>query len=124
MRLATRTALAAFVAATLSLLVIGVVFQLVFTRILFDRVDTQLEERADVAPILAAIAELDDHKRALIARVMEEERQLTERTDRYWREIDRENDRFDTRDKLVQAIRDASVASLAASELADVRSGE
>ncbi len=59
-----------------------------------------------------SVAELDDHKRALIARVMEEERQLSERTNRYWNEIDRGNLQFDTREKVVQAIRDTSVASL------------
>ena len=56
MRLATRTGLAAFAAATLSLLLIGVLFQGQFTRILLDRIDAQLEERAATAPILAAIA--------------------------------------------------------------------
>ena len=61
-----------------------------------------------------SVAELEDHKKALIARVMEEERQLTERTDRYWNEIDRKNLQFDTREKLVQAIRDASTASIIA----------
>ena len=56
MRLATRTGLAAFAAATLSLLVIGVLIQGRFTHILLDRIDAQLEERAATAPILAAIA--------------------------------------------------------------------
>jgi insulysin len=49
-------------------------------------------------------AELEQHKRALIARVMEEERQLSERSARWWEEIDRENFRFDTREKLRDAI--------------------
>jgi two-component system sensor histidine kinase PrrB len=55
-RLATRTGLAALAAATLSLLLIGALFRGQFSRILLDRVDAQLEERAGTAPILAAIA--------------------------------------------------------------------
>lgn len=57
MRLATRTGLAAFAAATLSLLLIGVLLQGIVTRILINRIDAQLEERAESAPILAAVAE-------------------------------------------------------------------
>ncbi|MDH4364472.1 MAG: HAMP domain-containing histidine kinase [Acidimicrobiia bacterium] len=56
MRLAARTGLAAFAAAFGSLLAIGAVFQGVSSRILLDRVDDQLEARAETAPILAAIA--------------------------------------------------------------------
>ncbi|MEZ5409925.1 MAG: sensor histidine kinase [Acidimicrobiales bacterium] len=56
MRLATRTGLAAFAAAFGSLVVIGAVVQGVSSRILLDRVDDQLEARAETAPILAAIA--------------------------------------------------------------------
>lgn len=55
MRLAHRTGLAAFAAATLSLLGIAAVFNRQFNQVLIDRVDAQLEERADTAPILAAI---------------------------------------------------------------------
>lgn len=57
MRLSFRTGLAAFAAATVSLLVIGAVFQGVFARILLDRVDAQLRDRAETAPILAAVGE-------------------------------------------------------------------
>jgi two-component system sensor histidine kinase PrrB len=57
MRLATRTGLAAFVAATFSLLVIGAVFNRTLPRVLQDRVDEQLEDRAETAPILAAVAD-------------------------------------------------------------------
>lgn len=57
MRLATRTGLASLAAASISLLAIGAVFRGQFTRILLDRVDAQLDERADTAPILAAIAD-------------------------------------------------------------------
>jgi two-component system, OmpR family, sensor histidine kinase PrrB len=56
MRLATRTALAAFAAAFLTLALTGAVFRGRFTDVLQDRVDAQLEDRAESAPILAAIA--------------------------------------------------------------------
>jgi secreted Zn-dependent insulinase-like peptidase len=49
-------------------------------------------------------ADLEQHKRALAARVMEEERQLSERSARWWEEIDRENLRFDTREQVRDAI--------------------
>jgi two-component system sensor histidine kinase PrrB len=57
MRLATRTGLASFVAASITLLAVGSLFRGYFSSILQDRVDTQLEERATTAPILAAVAE-------------------------------------------------------------------
>ncbi len=57
MRLATRTALAAFIAASLTLLLAGAIFQGRLADVLQDRVDAQLEDRAESAPILAAIAE-------------------------------------------------------------------
>lgn len=57
MRLATRTGLASFVAASITLLAVGALFRGYFTTVLRERVDTQLEERATTAPILAAVAE-------------------------------------------------------------------
>ena len=57
MRLSTRTGLAAFAAAFLTLAAIATVFQGVSSRILLDRVDATLRARAETAPILAAIAE-------------------------------------------------------------------
>ena len=57
MRLATRTGLASFVAASITLLAVGALFRGQFAGILQDRVDKQLEERAETAPILAAVAE-------------------------------------------------------------------
>ena len=71
-----------------------------------------LEQYADTINQLSK-ERLEEHKRALIARIMEEERQLTERTDRYWNEIDRENVAFDTREQLVSAIRALDTAELA-----------
>ena len=56
MRLRTRTALAAFAAAFVTLLLTGLVFRGQFVEVLQDRVDEQLHDRAETAPILAAIA--------------------------------------------------------------------
>ncbi|MFT5176553.1 MAG: insulysin [Gammaproteobacteria bacterium] len=53
-------------------------------------------------------AEFEQHKAALIAQVMEAEPQLSERSSRFWNEIDRGNFAFDSRDKLTRAIRDLS----------------
>ena len=57
MRLATRTGLASFVAASITLLAVGSLFRGYFASVLQERVDTQLRERAETAPILAAVAE-------------------------------------------------------------------
>src|SRR4026208_713042 len=57
MRLAPRTGLASFVAASITLLAVGALFRGYFASVLQDRVDTQLKERAATAPILAAVAE-------------------------------------------------------------------
>ena len=56
MRLATRTGLASFVAASITLLTVGAIFRGQFAGILQDRVDNQLQDRAETAPILAAVA--------------------------------------------------------------------
>jgi two-component system, OmpR family, sensor histidine kinase PrrB len=57
MRLATRTGLASFVAASITLLAVGSLFRGYFATVLQERVDSQLKERAATAPILAAVAE-------------------------------------------------------------------
>jgi two-component system sensor histidine kinase PrrB len=57
MRLATRTGLASFVAASVTLLAVGGLFRGYFASVLQDRVDNQLKDRAETAPILAAVAE-------------------------------------------------------------------
>lgn len=56
MRLATRTGLASFVAASITLLAVGALFRGQFASILQDRVDAQLQDRSETAPILAAVA--------------------------------------------------------------------
>lgn len=55
MRLATRTGLAAMAAATLSLVVVVVIFGRILPSVVQERVDAQLEDRAQTAPILAAV---------------------------------------------------------------------
>jgi len=50
MRLATRTGLASFVAASITLLAVGSLFRGYFATVLQDRVDNQLQERAETAP--------------------------------------------------------------------------
>lgn len=57
MRLATRTGLAAFIGASITLLLVAALFRGAFSNILQDRVDSQLKERAKTAPILAAVAD-------------------------------------------------------------------
>jgi two-component system sensor histidine kinase PrrB len=57
LRLATRTGLAAFAATVVMLALIGVAFRGQIRDILRDRVDRQLEERAETAPILAAVGD-------------------------------------------------------------------
>jgi two-component system sensor histidine kinase PrrB len=57
MRLATRTAIAAALAAALALSVLAVLFRGQVYDTLLERVDRQLEERAATAPILAAVGD-------------------------------------------------------------------
>jgi len=54
--------------------------------------------------------EFAQHRRALVARVLEDERQLGERSGRFWNEIDRGNFEFDTRERLADAIRATTLA--------------
>lgn len=48
--------------------------------------------------------EFNQHKTALLSRLFEKDNNLGEKSDRVWREIDRENISFDTREKLSEAI--------------------
>lgn len=57
MRLSTRIGVAAFVAAFLVVLALGAVVRGQFEQVLTERVDAQLERRAETAPVLAAIAD-------------------------------------------------------------------
>ncbi|MEZ5525567.1 MAG: insulinase family protein [Pseudomonadales bacterium] len=55
-------------------------------------------------------AGLDKHKQALTGRILEKDAQLSQRSNRYWYEIDRRNFQFDTREQLVAAIEQISLA--------------
>jgi len=79
----------------------------------------QLEVRSFLDEHRRAVERMDgddfeQHKRALIARVMEEERQLGDRSERFWEEIDRGNLAFDTRERLAAAIESATIEELRA----------
>ena len=49
-------------------------------------------------------ATFEQHKVALISKVLEKETRLTDRSGRYWQEIDRANFDFNTRDRLTKRI--------------------
>lgn len=48
--------------------------------------------------------EFNQHKAALLSRLFEKDNSLAEKNDRFWREIDRENYSFDTREELAKEI--------------------
>ena len=52
------------------------------------------------------------HQQALISRVLEKDSQLSQRSNRYWYEIDRSNFQFDTREQLVAGIKETSLSEL------------
>lgn len=63
------------------------------------------------------LAEMDDtrlkrEKQAVISQLLERDRQLSEVSSRYWREIDRENAEFNSRQALADAIRNVSLEEL------------
>ena len=49
-------------------------------------------------------SEFNQHKAALLSRLFEKDNNLGEKSDRFWREVDRENFSFDTREKLSKEI--------------------
>ncbi|GAA0787353.1 insulinase family protein [Marinobacterium sediminicola] len=56
----------------------------------------------DISAMLAKISkeELQRYKQSLLSRINQRDTNLNERTERYWRELDRENFEFDTRARL------------------------
>lgn len=54
------------------------------------------------------VQEFNQHKAALLSRLFEKDNNLAERSDRFWREIDRENLSFNTRDELSKEIKNLS----------------
>ena len=51
-------------------------------------------------------------KQAVISKLLEKDRQLSEISSRYWREIDRDMVSFDSREQLADAVRGVSKAAL------------
>ncbi|MBA4502399.1 insulinase family protein [Marinobacterium marinum] len=58
--------------------------------------------------------ELDRYKQSLLSRINQRDTSLNERTSRYWRELDRGNLNFDTRDQLSEHTRNLSREDLSA----------
>ncbi|MFV8570646.1 insulinase family protein [Marinobacter sp. SBS5] len=57
-------------------------------------------------------SQLDREKQAVISKLMSKDRQLGDVSARYWREIDRENYDFNSREALAEAIKDVTLAEL------------
>ncbi|WP_372965548.1 insulinase family protein [Marinobacter sp.] len=57
-------------------------------------------------------SQLDREKQAVISQLTERDRQLGEVSNRYWREIDRENYKFDSRERMAAAIRKVTLDEL------------
>ena len=57
--------------------------------------------------------EFEQHRQGLLSQLLRSDQQLTERSDYYWRELDREAYRFDTRSRLADTIRAVTPADLA-----------
>ncbi len=67
-----------------------------------------MEEFEGISP-----GEFEQHRQGLLSQLLRSDQQLTERSDYYWRELDREAYRFDTRSRLAGAIRAVTPADLA-----------
>ncbi len=65
-------------------------------------------------------ATLETHKKALIGLIQEQDSRITNRSNRYWGEIDRGNFQFDTREQLVAAIQAIDLEAIQASYLQDI----
>lgn len=57
-------------------------------------------------------ADLNREKQAVISQLLERDRQLGDVSERYWREIDRSAENFDSREKLADAVRHVSTKAL------------
>jgi secreted Zn-dependent insulinase-like peptidase len=59
----------------------------------------------DYADTIARMKDSDfaNHRQGLLTRILDDEKQLSDRSDRYWREIDRNNFDFDSRERLADA---------------------
>ena len=57
-------------------------------------------------------SEFEQHRQGLLSQLLRSDQQLTERSDYYWRELDRQAYRFDTRSRLADGIRAVTPADL------------
>ncbi|PVY75480.1 secreted Zn-dependent insulinase-like peptidase [Tamilnaduibacter salinus] len=69
---------------------------------------------SDFTSTLVGFSEKDvsREKNAVISRLREKDRQLSERSERYWREIDRGETGFDSREQLIDAVRSVEKSEL------------
>ena len=56
--------------------------------------------------------EFEQHKQALITRLQTKDTRLGQRTNRYWREIDRENYNFNSKEKLTEVVQNLSLEEI------------
>lgn len=68
-----------------------------------NRIEEFLKQFGDTLATMPR-EEFDRHKQALMVQILERDQQLSERTARYWQEIDIENYDFDTREELARAV--------------------
>ncbi|VFM95378.1 MAG: Secreted Zn-dependent peptidases, insulinase-like [Candidatus Kentron sp. G] len=68
----------------------------------------------DHSQVLAAMTQTEfaSHKAALAARILEQEESLDVRSNRYWREIDRGRQGFDSRERKAEAVRAITLAEI------------
>ncbi len=50
-------------------------------------------------------ADFEEHRQGLLARILEKEKRLRARSNRYWTELDRKNYKFNSREQLADAVR-------------------
>nr|VFJ45476.1 MAG: Secreted Zn-dependent peptidases, insulinase-like [Candidatus Kentron sp. FM]VFJ49074.1 MAG: Secreted Zn-dependent peptidases, insulinase-like [Candidatus Kentron sp. FM]VFK06774.1 MAG: Secreted Zn-dependent peptidases, insulinase-like [Candidatus Kentron sp. FM] len=69
---------------------------------------------ADHSKVLAAMTQTEfaSHKAALAARILQQEESLDVRSNRYWREIDRGRQGFDSRERKAEAVRAITLAEI------------
>lgn len=80
-----------------------------------EAIDQAVQEfMADFSSTLAAIdsTDLEREKQAVISRIKEQDRQLGDISGRYWHDIDRGTLEFDSREKMVAAVKNVSLEQL------------
>jgi secreted Zn-dependent insulinase-like peptidase len=80
-----------------------------------DEIDQAIQEFSETfRDTLSGMSDqdLEREKQAVISKLMEKDRQLGEISERYWREIDRGQTSFDSREKLAEAVNQVSHESL------------